>query len=330
MVLALDVLTRAINVHWGRDVIVVFVDGPAYTPGPARPPSEYLLMCKTGPSDIKGVVQGNANLSCGNFLDEAGLLPGTPIDPNAEWLFYHAQYGDQCQIREVWWRPPGTPGGDSLPHAGYEVNKATFLERWTTHYPEGFEFQCSAYKVAAGAGEFIKSTAPTGLDPNRGIDITAIVFAIENASDMAGSLQRAKNGIEKILPAQYGPGDPPADMAPPGLLWSVMVKSMNSGQIKSWKIRHGAHRPEDADNPLPNAMTQCYPLGPNYLSGTGTTWSGYYIFAYRLDTGGTDIVYGKRQPDGSQNIDPTWHQPIGGDRGIPFKDPPPLIDADLV
>jgi hypothetical protein len=237
---------------------------------------------------------------------------------------------------------------DDAPAAGHEPieDKATFLSSWRTPYQEaGFQpgYQSTAYSVSTGAGEFIKLTAPIFSDGPIGFYNDVFVFA--NDGNIDASLARAIAGTKLIMPAIYlidhSESDLPYEMAPPGLLWSVELGAMTSGFSTTWKMRNGQHRiiPGDGDGTLPpNNMIQCYPLcdpfsGP--FGGEMVIYSGYTIYAYRLDANGTDTVYGELLPeDGSQNIDPAWSQSIVSGfpsfRGIPFQDPPPLISQDLI
>lgn len=203
-------------------------------------------------------------------------------------------------------------------------------------------YYCTAYRVSADAGEWLKTTyIGTRVFAT---DYPVAVFAIDDKLGIDGSLDRAVAGMKLVIPAQYVGFDPaghhasdlPIDIAPAGLLWNIEVVGARGRNI-TWKMRYDKHRRDSGTSP-PNVMVQCYPLD--------TTWSyppdhiiftGYRMFVYRLDAAGTGTVYGM-QPgyimgDVPQVIDPIWNQVIAGEflqyRGIPFADPPPLINADL-
>lgn len=241
------------------------------------------------------------------------------------------------------------------PAASYDVveNKAELLSEWNTAYQQaGFQpgLPSRAYKVSTGAGEFIKTTVPSlplADDQKLGMHIVCCAFATgAQGTKGDGGLQRAIDGTKKIIPAIYmmfhtEESDIPFDMAPPGLLWLVDTGDMKSGANMTWKIRRGRHRGDDRDTP-PNSMAQVYPLGPSYNGygfGDDQFWSGYMLYAYRLDKNGTEAVYSKigtaddsggEGPLPPQNLPSGWNVEIAsGVKGIPFQDPPPLIGTDV-
>ena len=238
---------------------------------------------------------------------------------------------------------------EAQPSADYAVSEDVSNVQHLTDFRSPYQgggFQpglaSHAYKVPSDAKEFIKITAPGGVDAD-GYWTTAIVFASDG--DAATSLERAISGTKKIIPAIYmlshsGDSDIPADMTPPGMLWIVETGRMYSSKTVTWKIRFGTHRPEgteDSSDSLPNLMMQCYPRD-NYSGPNGpdtVNWTGYKIYGYRLDKNGTGTVYSEMlsaDDDNRQNIDSAWSQPIvfpGNDKGIPIQDPPPLIATDM-
>jgi len=245
----------------------------------------------------------------------------------------------------------------SQPDAEYQIlNKgALFLQEWKTPYQaSGYQpgFPSRAYRVQTSAGPFMRVSAPDTRNEefDTGSWTTVLVFAIDklnetgtNEGAMQRSLDRAIAGTLQVIPAIYmfghtGGSDIPASIAPPGLLWLVESGSMTSGVSLTWVIRFGKHR-NDVELEPPNNMVQCYSTGPSYtvtISGfPPETWTGYYIYAYRLDNKGTGSVYGEQlgaDEDNVQNIDAAWSQPISSlsdPHGIPFQDPPPLVAADL-
>ena len=85
-------------------------------------------------------------------------------------------------------------------------------------------------------------------------------------------------------------------------------------------------------------MAQCYPFTAPYSGWLGSeiaTWSGYFIYAYRLDTEGFGPVYGElvTGDTNTQNIDPAWNVSITSSdptlKGIPLGGPPPFISGDV-
>jgi hypothetical protein len=105
MAFAQDILTRIIDMHVKEK-----------EPPPAE--AEWRMICKTGPAgddgkpdDIVGVEDGSDNptLTCGDFIHEAGVNAGDPIDPMANILWYISP-GFNPQIREVWVREPPDAG----------------------------------------------------------------------------------------------------------------------------------------------------------------------------------------------------------------------------
>jgi hypothetical protein len=234
----------------------------------------------------------------------------------------------------------------AAPPAGtYSIinDSATFLRSWHTPYQKaGVQpgVDCQAYSVSASAGEFMKATAPGGEDASGGIWFTVCAFAIDSELGQSASVDRAEAGVKKIIPAIYSithtHSDLPTDMAPPGLLWLVETGGMYGHRTLNWKMRYDDHRTDDDTSP-PNIMVQCYPVGHSYSGPFGDqsmTWSGYQIYAYRLDQEGTGHVYGKQlsaNEDARHVIAPEWDAPITSPtfaKGIPLKDPPPFIRAD--
>ena len=220
-------------------------------------------------------------------------------------------------------------------------DKATFLGSWMTpsYSTDPAPFKNTAYKVKSGAGVFITSKAPglpTDIDFN-GTWLNVLVFA------KGIGLEEVKDATKLMAPALYivnaSNADLPAKIAPPGLLWGVTTGAFAEGVSLDWKIRFGEHRPPESTSTLPDAMVQCYPLGPShpgYIGDAKATYTGYFLIAYRLDSAGTGDVYSESpnitDVDHTQSLPPQWNVPIEDSiplRGIPFADPPPLIDDDV-
>lgn len=231
-----------------------------------------------------------------------------------------------------------------------EENKATYLERFFVEVSnpasEVNDSVATAYKVSVNTGVFMNVTSPALPVEHMGTSNTVAVFAMvpDGENRLERSLQRAKDGIKLIMPAQdrlFGTGSEfPSDMSPPGLRWLVLMPSLPGGQSMTWKMRSGSHRNDEFTVP-PNHMVQCYALGPFYSAAGlgGETFTGYQIHGYRLDRNGTGQIYGEKLPGGTdepprQNIDPAWNVTISDvstdTLGIPFLDPPPLIISDLI
>lgn len=195
-----------------------------------------------------------------------------------------------------------------------------------------------AYKLVPTFGdgnEFMETVAPSVPDVFGAFHSYFVhVFAIND--DTTTSLEDAKSGVDLISSAwsfqQFKKtGDEPtvpADISPPGVLWSINTPAITGGNAITWKIRYGPHRAGDETDP-PNDMVQVYP--------TTAPFNGYFIEVYRLDQEGADTAYGtlyphtfQDDPPANRRIDPLWNQNLGNDtKGIPKQDPPPLIDADV-
>jgi hypothetical protein len=213
---------------------------------------------------------------------------------------------------------------------------------------DGHDAVATLYKVKVNQGEFMDTVTPDlfidGFD--LGDEQSIYVFAI--GDDLNKGIERAFTGIAQALYANYArrhdlddaaPVKP--DISPPGMLWSIGMLSVPSGTETAWKIRFGNHRDDDpagSSADLPNAMVQCYPLGPTYNpAGDDPTAEvfGYTISMYRLDSGGVGTSYGASAlgEEPGRNMDPAWHQPVDNAihpaKGIPFSaDPPPLVTND--
>jgi hypothetical protein len=227
--------------------------------------------------------------------------------------------------------------------------KAEFLSTWytPTFQADTAPLKNSAYKLSSSAGEFMTSIAsqlPDGEDRD-GSFISALVFAIDKG-DVTQGLNRAIEGTKQIAPALYllnvPNADYPSDVVPAGFLWSVVTGEMQGGVTMTCKIRFGAHRDGSVPSTLPDSMVQCYPNVPGmshdgYVGDIKVSYSGYFLNAYRLDSGGTGTVYAKvpkvTDEDKTHNIPPEWSQPVATGPfpivGIPFADPPPLIKVDV-
>ena len=181
-------------------------------------------------------------------------------------------------------------------------------------------------------------------------ELYAYIFALDS-SDESGSVEKAFAGATHAQYARYLESHDPVVpsittpiISPPGMLWSVGLPGLPSGNARHWKIRLGAHRAATDPGPPANSMVQLYPLGPNYVvpGGGTTTYSGYQIRMYRLDPTGTGDAYGASDIGDASGLsgmrmDPAWHQVIArnavgaaSDYGIPFIDPPPLVSTDIV
>lgn len=202
----------------------------------------------------------------------------------------------------------------------------------------------SFYKVSANIGEFMHTSAPPQGGDFFGIvghRFYAVAFAISGSID--DSLAKAKIGADLVLLAidqEYNGIQNGAKADPPGLIWSVGLNHLPPGFPLRWKAGYVKHR---NDNDPLNKMAQIYPLSPPWtinVPGAGSsTYSGYTMRVYRLDRKGTGQSYGTTDPDSSSvgnSIDPIWHQPISTagiddnpNFGIPFGDPPPLINVDV-
>ena len=193
----------------------------------------------------------------------------------------------------------------------------------------------TVFKVGAGAGEFVTVTTSSVIQPGDagfgnqvGRQSGCYVFAMDGAID--DSLARAKSGIGSIIRAHWGNGG--ASTAPPGLIWSAGSNHWPPGNTTNWKIQNVNHR--DDTNP-DNKMVQCYPLSHSWtMAPIAITYTGYWVFIYRLDKKGTGPVYGTTDLITSDlskvSVDPAWHQQISSagnndsiNYGIPFGDPPP-------
>jgi hypothetical protein len=238
---------------------------------------------------------------------------------------------------------------DPIPSTFDPTERATYLDRFFVEISnpasEGNDSVATAYKVSVNTGPFMNVTSPVLPIEGQGTSNTVAVFAMiaDDENRLARSLQRAKDGIKLIMPAQNNlfsssESEFPANMSPPGLRWLVFMPSLPGGQSMTWKMRSGKHRNDEFTVP-PNHMVQCYALGPSYSDASfgGGTFTGYQIHGYRLDRKGTGQIYGEKLPGEEgprQNIDPAWNVTISDvstdTLGIPFRDPPPLISADLI
>jgi len=237
----------------------------------------------------------------------------------------------------VYNREPGPPLTATYVLIGEGVE---FLQSWLTPIVEEEEehpgFRTFAFKTKLDAAEFIELRSPVLHEDVNGFWFDVLVFAMQDGNDDE-SLARAVAGTKDFLPEYYkdslGASHPlPGRIDPPGLLWGVQTGATNSGQFMTFKMRFGNHRPDDDHSLLPNAMVQCYPLGPPFSGWFGdvkVTYTGYFLHLYRLDNEGTGPVYSLT------TLDPAWGQPIvvgpeftSGIKGIPFADPPPLVSSD--
>lgn len=235
-------------------------------------------------------------------------------------------------------------------------DKVQFLGNFPVQFTQDgvFSLICSAFLVNSGQGEFIIDDV--GLLLLTQTTVTCYVFAIikddTGQTDIGASLARAQAGSQLAVAAYFNESHGssiPFQPDPPGMLWSVAVILWSGGPI-TWKIGYNKHR-QDGSSTLPNKMVQCYPmiLAPYVIppGGEVNTVRGYQIATYRLDKAGTGQSYGTDynylNEDNSfegNHMPGPWFQAIAGGPagpagangvipGIPFGDPPPLIDIDI-
>ncbi|MBR0687358.1 hypothetical protein JQ594_15610 [Bradyrhizobium manausense] len=232
------------------------------------------------------------------------------------------------------------------------IDGVTLLESFSVHVtnPTLSDAIGTAYKVNAAAGAFMTATIPN-YPGNEGIpenSHSVHVFAIDGSLSLAANLARVRTGTSLVMAAHYalqggvdfGAWTAPAQVDPPGLLWSALLATVTIGTVIPWKIRYGRHRADNRSDPR-NVMVQCYPTGTPYVNAGGGRTFGFEVVVYRLDPKGTGPVYGvgdnfAGDDNPPKRIDPAWNVPIddgGGlipDTGIPFQDPLPLIRTDVV